>query len=401
MIIANRTYSVSEITELIRMLLETEFTGVRLEGEISNCRPASSGHLYFTLKDHDAMIQAVMFRNRCASLSFRPIDGKKVVVEGNISVYGKRGTYQVVCESMKDDGTGDILLILEERKRRLAAEGLFDQARKRPLPMMPSRVAVVTSPTGAAIRDILNVLRRRNSGLNLVVLPAAVQGDGAAEAIARQIETANLHRLGDVLIVGRGGGSLEDLLPFSEERVVRAVAASRIPVISAVGHEVDVALSDLAADLRAPTPSAAAELVSGSRDDLLRRVRDLESGIRRTLEQRIDRIDDPAASLFPGEPGAEHPADRPAVPAAVRRCPRRPSFGNPGPGAGGPACSAPAVQNHGSQFTLFHPRPGLRGGLRRGRQDHHPTGTDGGRRTDRSPVLPRFARRTRRGDGRA
>ncbi len=285
-----RPYKVTEITDIIRSMLEAEFSDIAIEGEISNFRPSSTGHYYFTLKDKDSVISAVMFRNRIGALAFMPNDGLLVVVRGSISVYNKKGSYQIICESMEKAGIGDILLMLEERKRRLAAEGLFDAARKRPLPLFPSRVAVVTSPTGAAVKDILRVLKRRNAGINLIILPAPVQGDEAAEVIAKQIETANRFDLGDVIIIGRGGGSLEDLLPFSEEIVVRAVAASRIPIISAVGHEVDVSLSDLAADLRAPTPSAAAEMVSASREDLLSQVRDMERAMKETLEGRIRTI---------------------------------------------------------------------------------------------------------------
>lgn len=266
--------SVSEITALIKSTLEQGFGGVTIEGEISNFRPAASGHLYFSLKDSDAMLSAVMFRGNARSLRFQPEDGMLVRASGNISVYAKRGNYQIICQTLALSGQGDLLVLLEERKKRLAAEGLFDRDRKQPLPMLPGKVVVVTSPTGAAIRDILNVLRRRAAGIDLIVLPTLVQGDEAGPRIAHQIETANRYHLGDVLILTRGGGSLEDLLPFYDEVVVRAVAASEIPVISAVGHEIDIALSDLAADMRAPTPSAAAELVSSSRLDLLRRVQE-------------------------------------------------------------------------------------------------------------------------------
>ena len=286
----SRPYQVSEITKLVKQLLEAQFYDLRVEGEISNFHPSSTGHLYFSLKDKDSMLQAVMFRGRSSSLNFKPEDGQLVIARGNISVYAKRGNYQLICESLVKAGDGDILALLEERKRLLAAEGLFDESRKRPLPLYPGRVAVVTSPTGAAIRDILRVIGRRNAGIDLIVLPAPVQGEAAAEIIARQIRTANRHQMADVIIVGRGGGSLEDLLPFSEEIVVRAIAESEIPVISAVGHEIDVTLSDLAADLRAPTPSAAAELVSSNREELLTRVRDIEAGMSSKVATRVERI---------------------------------------------------------------------------------------------------------------
>jgi exodeoxyribonuclease VII large subunit len=285
-----RKYTVSELTGLIRSTLEGAFPRLLVEGEISNCRPASSGHLYFTLKDSDAVIQAVMFRGRLRTVRFEPRDGMLVRVRGNISVYPQRGNYQIICEEMELAGAGDILAMLEKRKRQLAAEGLFDSDRKRPVPRFPAVVGVVSSPTGAAVRDILNILGRRAAGLGVVILPTLVQGGDAAEGIARRIEQANRWKLADVLIVGRGGGSLEDLLPFSEERVVRAVAASRIPVVSAVGHEIDWALCDYAADLRAPTPSAAAELVSENREAALRGIREKTEELGRIIRARIERM---------------------------------------------------------------------------------------------------------------
>jgi exodeoxyribonuclease VII large subunit len=230
-----------------------------------------------------------MFKNRLRGLSFEPADGMLLRVRGSISVYAQRGTYQIVCEEMEPAGTGDILAMLEKRKRRLAAEGLFDEDRKKPIPRFPAAVGIVSSPTGAAVRDILNILGRRAAGIRVIILPAPVQGADAAPVIARRIEQANQWRLVDVLIVGRGGGSLEDLLPFSDEAVVRAVAASEIPVVSAVGHEIDWAISDYAADLRAPTPSAAAELVSESRYETREAVRALERQIRETMQARLDR----------------------------------------------------------------------------------------------------------------
>jgi exodeoxyribonuclease VII large subunit len=286
---ADRPLSVSALTAIVKELLESTLPSVLVEGEMSNCRPASSGHLYFTLKDRGAMLQAVMFRYKSKSLGFEPVDGALVRARGSVTVYAARGQYQMIVERLERAGEGDILALLEERKRALAAEGLFDESRKRALPRFPSRVAVVTSPTGAAIRDILNVLSRRNAGLEVVILPAAVQGEDSAAQIARQIEAANRLSLGDVIIVARGGGSLEDLLSFSDELVVRAVAASAIPVISAVGHEIDWALSDFAADLRAPTPSAAAELVSESREALRREVGQFRAELETAVRSRLDR----------------------------------------------------------------------------------------------------------------
>jgi exodeoxyribonuclease VII large subunit len=230
-----------------------------------------------------------MFKNRLRSLTFEPKDGMLLRVRGNLSVYAQRGTYQIICEEMEDAGTGDILAMLEKRKRLLAAEGLFDEERKKPIPRFPETIAVVSSPTGAAVRDILNILARRAGGIRVIILPSPVQGSDAAPILARRIEQANRWRLGEVLILGRGGGSPEDLLPFSEEVLVRAVAASEIPVISAVGHEIDWALSDYAADLRAPTPSAAAELVSAHRQETLLRVREQAALFIRTIRSRIER----------------------------------------------------------------------------------------------------------------
>ncbi len=255
----DKVFSVTELNNLIKELLEG-FPTINLEGEISNYRPNSSGHLYFNLKDQNSVISAVMFRGSATYLSFAPKDGMKVQVTGKLSVYGPQGKYQIVITKMSISGEGAILKMIEERKRMLAAEGLFDQSRKKKLPLFPETIGVVTSPTGAALRDILQITKRRNKCVSVVVLPALVQGAEAAETIVRQIRNANRAKLCDVLIVGRGGGSLEDLLPFSEESVVRAICESEIPVVSAVGHEIDWALSDYAADLRAPTPSAAAEI---------------------------------------------------------------------------------------------------------------------------------------------
>lgn len=283
------TLRVSDITAMIKELLEGSFPLVTVEGEISNYRPSSTGHLYFTLKDESSSISAVMFKGKSRYLAFTPKDGALVRVTGSISVYAARGAYQIIIDTMEIAGAGDILRILEERKRRLADEGLFDQDRKKPLPFFPKAVAVVTSPTGAAIRDILQIMKRRNPCVSVNVLPAPVQGPDAADILARQIEIANRWNLGDVIIIGRGGGSLEDLLPFSEETVVRSVAASRIPVVSAVGHEIDWALTDYAADERAPTPSAAAELVTPLKEELSAAVESAAETLKSSLESRVER----------------------------------------------------------------------------------------------------------------
>jgi exodeoxyribonuclease VII large subunit len=281
--------TVSGLTELIRSRLEEHFSSVTVEGELSNCRPASSGHLYFSLKDEGAKIDAVMFKNRLRFLNFEPKDGMLLRVRGSLSVYAPRGSYSIVCEEMELAGSGDILAMLEKRKQRLADEGLFDESRKKPLPRFPKTIGVVSSPSGAAIRDILNILGRRAAGVKIVILPAPVQGVDAAPIIARRIEQANQWKLADALIIGRGGGSLEDLLPFSEESVVRAVAESGIPVISAVGHEIDWALCDYAADLRAPTPSAAAELVSAELTTVLSNIKNISEFLTASIMTRIEK----------------------------------------------------------------------------------------------------------------
>ena len=284
-----RPLTVGELTRRVRRLLEDRFFAVLVEGEVSGFRPSSTGHYYFNLVDREATLSVALFKNRHHLLGFLPADGMQVRVRGAISVYGKRGSYQLIAATIERAGEGHLLAVLERRKRALAAQGLFAQERKRRLPLLPRRVALVTSPTGAAVRDVLRVLGRRNAGVDLVVVPTPVQGPDAAARIARCIRTADRWRLGDVIIVTRGGGSLEDLLPFSEAVVVHAIAASDTPVISAVGHEVDVALSDLAADYRAPTPSAAAEVVAASRGELQRRVTALRGDLARTMETRTER----------------------------------------------------------------------------------------------------------------
>lgn len=286
----DKIFSVTELNTIIREMLEGTFPSLRIEAEISGLKVQSSGHIYFSLKDSASLVSAVMFRGSAQYLSFTPKDGMKVQVQGKISVYAPQGKYQIIVTKMSIAGEGAILKMLEERKRKLFAEGLFAEENKKPLPLFPKTIGVVTSPTGAALRDILQITKRRNPGVSVVVFPSMVQGEGAAETIAAQIENANEANLCDVLIVGRGGGSLEDLLPFSEEIVVRAVAKSRIPVISAVGHEIDWALSDYAADRRAPTPSAAAEIAVPQKSDILQELRYFENEIQNTMIQKVERI---------------------------------------------------------------------------------------------------------------
>lgn len=285
-----KSLTVTEITGFIKTILEESFTEVRVTGEISNFRPSSTGHWYFTMKDKDAAISAVMFKNRINGIKFTPKDGEKVTVEGSLSVYPQRGSYQIICEKIEPAGEGDILARLEELKQKLYKEGLFDENRKRPLPLYPETIAVITSPTGAAIRDILQITRRRNPSVSVNILPSKVQGEDAPEDLIRQLKTANKFKLGEVIIIGRGGGSLEDLLPFSDENLVRAIALSEIPVVSAVGHEIDWALSDFAADKRAPTPSAAAEITVPEKSRIDALVNDLEKNLLDEITNRIEKI---------------------------------------------------------------------------------------------------------------
>ena len=297
--------TVGELTNLIKTTLEGSFYGLTVEGEISGFRPASTGHWYFSLKDKDAVISCAMWRSNAARVQFRPKDGMKVTVTGNISVFEPRGTYQIVCTTMTSSGEGNILAMLEERKRHYDRLGYFDAARKKPIPRHPNRVAVITSPTGAALQDILQITGRRNRGMDIIILPAVVQGAEAAASIATRIREVNEFLLADVMIVGRGGGSVEDLLPFSEECVIEAIHESQIPVISAVGHEIDWAISDYVADLRAPTPSAAAELVCESSIDLLEKVGKTRQAMVEAITGRINSVKLRIAAFSPASARAQ------------------------------------------------------------------------------------------------
>ena len=257
-----RIWPVRELVSQVRNLIEEEFGDVWVKGEISNYRPAPSGHVYFTLKDAEAQLPIVLFRRQAMILRFRPEDGLRVLVRGRVSVYEQRGQMQLVAETMEPVGAGSLQLAFEQLRERLKAEGLFDSARKRPLPAFPRTVGIVTSPTGAVLRDFLNIVSRRHSGLSVVLYPASVQGESAAGEIETGLAELNACGLVDLIVVARGGGSLEDLAAFNSERVARAIAASKLPVVSAVGHETDFTIADFVADLRAPTPSAAAELVT-------------------------------------------------------------------------------------------------------------------------------------------
>ncbi len=281
--------SVTELTADIRAVLEQGFGQVWVEGELSNCRLWQTGHLYFTLKDTGAQIRGVMFRSAVRLMKFKPRDGQHVVIRGRVSVYDQKGEYQVVCESMEPRGLGALQLAFEQLKKKLAAAGLFDQARKRPLPVLPRKIGVVTSLDGAAFRDILSVLAKRYPQAHVVIRPARVQGEGAAGDIAHGIRMIAAVDGVDVIIVGRGGGSMEDLWAFNDEVVARAIFHSTVPIISAVGHETDFTIADFVADVRAPTPSAAAERVVARRDEFVAQI-DRQAGRRRAaLDQQILR----------------------------------------------------------------------------------------------------------------
>jgi exodeoxyribonuclease VII large subunit len=280
-------YTVSELTADIRAALEMGFSDVRVEGEISNCRVWNTGHLYFTLKDAGAQIRAVMFRSAARLLKFKVQDGQHVIARGRLGVYDAKGEYQIVCESLEPRGLGALQLAFDQLKRRLAAEGLFDQSRKRPLPLLPRKIGLVTSLDGAAVRDVLSVLGRRYPKAHIVIRPARVQGDGAAPDLNRALGAVGRVPGVDVVLLVRGGGSIEDLWAFNEEMVARAIVRCDVPVISGVGHETDVTIADFAADLRCATPSAAAETVVARRDEFVERIdRHLER-VRAALDRRL------------------------------------------------------------------------------------------------------------------
>lgn len=302
-----RVFSVTELTRQIRALIEGHLGGVCVEGELSNVRQPPSGHCYFTIKDESAQIRAVIWRSDMRGLPFTPRDGLRVRAHGSLTVYERDGSYQIVVKRMEEGGKGSLQAAFEALKKKLAAEGLFDVERKRKLPLLPRHIGVVTSPTGAAIRDILNVLTRRFPNLHVVIAPARVQGEGAAREIAAAIDLLNRRGGIDVMIVGRGGGSLEDLWCFNEECVARAIERSDIPVISAVGHETDFTICDFVADVRAPTPSAAAEIVVGRKDQFLLELGRHTSAMTRLLKHSLlesrSRFNAAARSYVFREPG--------------------------------------------------------------------------------------------------
>jgi exodeoxyribonuclease VII large subunit len=282
-----RALSVSELTARIKILVEGHFMEVMVEGEVSNFRRHSSGHWYFTLKDEGAMLRCASFRMQNRLIRFAPEDGLSVRAHGRLSLYESRGEYQLLVEFLEPVGIGALQLAFEQLKTRLAGEGLFDVERKRGLPVLPRSVGVVTSPTGAAVRDILRIIKRRNEAINVVIAPARVQGSGAAEEVAEAISLLNSRDDIEVIIVGRGGGSIEDLWCFNEECVARAIFNSRAPVVSAVGHETDFTIADFVADLRASTPSAAAEIVAMASDDISEQIARLESDMIDLLRYRL------------------------------------------------------------------------------------------------------------------
>lgn len=292
-----RILTVSQLTERIKECVEGAFGGFWVEGEISNLRIPSSGHCYFTLKDEGAQIRAALFKNRARRIRFEPRDGMHVLAFGAIEVYSLKGEYQLVVELLEPQGIGALQLAFEQLKAKLEAEGLFEAGRKRPIPLFPRTIGVITSPTGAALRDILRVLSRRFANLHIVICPVRVQGEEAPGEIVEAIQACNQMGELDVMILARGGGSIEDLWAFNQETVARAIAASKIPVISAVGHEIDFTIADFVADLRAPTPSAAAELVVKEKGTAVRQLNDLAERLAHAMQRRIERLSDRVAEL--------------------------------------------------------------------------------------------------------
>lgn len=279
------TYTVTQVNKYIKKILDNDFilSNIMVKGEISNFKNHSSGHMYFSLKDENASMKCVMFRGQSLSLKFKPEDGMKVVISGYISSYEKDGQCQLYCDFMELDGVGDLYAQYEKLKEKLSKEGLFDESIKKKLPLLPKCVAVITSPTGAVIRDILNVSQRRFPKANIKLFPSAVQGEGAYKELVHQVQFINEHNLADVIIIGRGGGSIEDLWNFNSEELAYAIYNSKIPVVSAVGHETDFTICDFVSDLRAPTPSAAAEVVFPSLDELTYKINTYEKRLRLAL----------------------------------------------------------------------------------------------------------------------
>jgi exodeoxyribonuclease VII large subunit len=303
-----RIYSVSDLTARIRDLLAKNFTDTVVQGEISNCRPAASGHIYFTLKDERAQIRCVFFKNQQRGMKFRPEDGLKVTVRGSISVYEARGEYQIYVESMEPLGRGALQLAFEQLKKKLESEGLFDAAGKKSLPVLPSRIGLITSPTGAAVRDVVRILTRRFPNVRLTLYPVRVQGEEAAPEIVEALRYFHKNEAADVILLVRGGGSMEDLWAFNEEIVARAIAACEIPIISGVGHETDFTIADFVADMRASTPSAAAELVVQTRREFDNHVSDLQADLSSLIRYRLMDLSGRVHALL-GRSGFRRPHD--------------------------------------------------------------------------------------------
>src|SRR5437868_14296855 len=282
-----RVWAVRELMSAVRTAVEREYTDVFVEGEISNYRPAESGHLYFTLKEDGAQMRVVMFRSQARLLKFKPADGMAVIARGRITIYEGRGELQLVAEYLEPKGAGALQIAFEQLKQKLAAEGLFDASRKKPIPVLPRCIGIVTSPRGAAIQDMLNILRRRHSDAQVMIYPAQVQGETAATEVSAGIRYFNRRRNVDVIVIARGGGSLEDLASFNDEGLARIIAASELPVISAIGHETDFTIADFVADLRAPTPSAAAELITAAQHRIEERVDALSFRARRAIRLHL------------------------------------------------------------------------------------------------------------------
>lgn len=282
-----RVWTVRDLVSAIRTSVERDYTDIWVDGEISNLRPAESGHLYFTLKENGAQVRVVMFRSQARLLRFRPDNGMQVLARGRVTVYEDRGELQIIAEYLEPKGAGALQVAFEQLKAKLQAEGLFERSRKKPIPALPRRIGIVTSPRGAAIQDILNILRRRHESVHVLIFPAQVQGDAAAHEVASGVKFFNRAKNIDVIVVARGGGSIEDLAAFNDEALARTVAASEIPVISAVGHEIDFTICDFVADLRAPTPSAAAEVVIRAKDELVERVNSMRTRLSRAIRYQL------------------------------------------------------------------------------------------------------------------
>jgi exodeoxyribonuclease VII large subunit len=294
---ARKIYPVRELVATVRTQVERAFTDVYVEGEISNYRPAESGHFYFTLKDSSAQLRTVMWRTQARLLRFRPDNGMQVIARGRVTVYDERGDLQFQAEHLEPKGAGALQIAFEQLKAKLTAEGLFEQARKKPVPVLPRRIGLVTSPRGAALQDILNILRRRHESVNVLIHPAQVQGEVAASEVSAGVRYFNRHGQVDVIVVARGGGSFEDLFAFNDEGLARTVAASDIPVISAIGHETDFTICDFVADLRAPTPSAAAELVIRSKHELAEKLQGFHKRMTQAINYKLLRANNALSAM--------------------------------------------------------------------------------------------------------